>query len=1013
MRLKKQLFLTTIILSLPLSGTVQAVTASDINNDDKPVKTSMRLPNEGRSDLQELITRVDSQTNTPSNDVKESDTTQSTDAASSAVKTESQPTQSSSKSTTSVIEKKAQSTNHPQLKATTPITGTYGTSNYTLDLDTGVLTFDGGVLATGKMTTSSEFINYYDQIKEIKFINNVSLPANARVMFAGLSHLEKFDSANLDTTAVTDMSNMFDYTGGMDFELDLAHFNTSAVTNMSNMFYRSQATMLDLSHFNTSQVTNMNAMFYGSEATTLDLSNFNTSQVTDMSYMFAHSEVMALDLHHFNTSHVTDMRNMFDGSEATTLDLSNFNTSHVTDMRNMFNGSRTTTLDLSTFNTSKVTDMSYMFCASITTNIDLSSNFDTSGVTDMAGMFNSTNITTLDLSKFNTSKVKDMTGMFMGSRATSIDLTGSFSTVAVTTMADMFNYSMATTLDLTNFDTSQVTNMRYMFYGARALTLDLSHFTFNSNCDVGYMLSYALFWKLTLGSNQQFNNNAYITDPSKGASIPGTNQYVSGTQWQIVGSGSDHQPAGAKISGSNIPSDTRTEKTTYVWEHVEKWRGVNGNSPWYLNPDTGVLTFYRSEDSSPTALAESVSENLNHASRTEDLLSKVTEIRFEDEVAAPEDSTLLFGYLENLTSFDAANLDTSHVKNMTEMFANDRALTSLNLQSFNTEEVEDMTMMFFMTPSLTMLNLSSFDTSHVKSMSAMFGMTGFKHLDLSHFNTSNVEEMQAMFVASSLETLDISSFDLSALKDLPEDKYGLGTISPVALMFSSMKAIDPESDQGSNLWQVKLGEKTIFPADPGFDAAPASGTAIPGTSYVTNDAAWQIVGNGSVFNPKGNKVTTTEMWHNATRPVTYVWANKNQSGPSIASVDNINFGELNLANTALTPSAINMATGQLKLSDLDGGDYQVTISQADNWDIAGGATISSENLPIKYGDTSLAGGATSFVSGNETIAEKNIKFNHDSSKLFSLDLRGSANLQAVLGKSLTTTLTWTLSDTPE
>ncbi|MDI6668153.1 BspA family leucine-rich repeat surface protein, partial [Leuconostoc falkenbergense] len=129
------------------------------------------------------------------------------------------------------------------------------------------------------------------------------------------------------------------------------------------------------------------------------------------------------------------------------------------------------------------------------------------------------------------------------------------------------------------------------------------------------------------------------------------------------------------------------------------------------------------------------------------------------------------------------------------------------------------------------------------------------------------------------------------------------------------------------------------------------------------------------------------------------------------SVDNIEFGEVNLNNTALRPSATNMATGNLKLGDLEGA-YQVTVSQASDWAIAGGTTISSEDLPIKYGDTSLAGGTTSFVSGNETTAEKNIKFNHDSSKSFSLDLRGSANLQAVLGKSATTTLTWTLSDTP-
>ena len=65
-------------------------------------------------------------------------------------------------------------------------------------------------------------------------------------------------------------------------------FDTSAVTNMSNMFiYCEKITTIDLSNFDTSSVTNMSSMFNGCRnITTLDLSNFNTSAVTNMSSMF-------------------------------------------------------------------------------------------------------------------------------------------------------------------------------------------------------------------------------------------------------------------------------------------------------------------------------------------------------------------------------------------------------------------------------------------------------------------------------------------------------------------------------------------------------------------------------------------------------------------------------------------------------------------------------------------------------------------------------------------------------
>ena len=53
MRIKKSLYIIIITLLMTLSGPLQAVTASQLaEKDDNQETTTMRLPNEGRSDLQ-------------------------------------------------------------------------------------------------------------------------------------------------------------------------------------------------------------------------------------------------------------------------------------------------------------------------------------------------------------------------------------------------------------------------------------------------------------------------------------------------------------------------------------------------------------------------------------------------------------------------------------------------------------------------------------------------------------------------------------------------------------------------------------------------------------------------------------------------------------------------------------------------------------------------------------------------------------------------------------------------
>ena len=69
---------------------------------------------------------------------------------------------------------------------------------------------------------------------------------------------------------------------------NVSNLDTSQVTNMSNMFYACMGlTSLDLSNFDTSKVTNMSDMFGGCMGlTSLDLSNWNISKVRDIGSMF-------------------------------------------------------------------------------------------------------------------------------------------------------------------------------------------------------------------------------------------------------------------------------------------------------------------------------------------------------------------------------------------------------------------------------------------------------------------------------------------------------------------------------------------------------------------------------------------------------------------------------------------------------------------------------------------------------------------------------------------------------
>ena len=172
--------------------------------------------------------------------------------------------------------------------------------------------------------------------------------------------------------------------------------------------------------------------------------------------------------------------------------------------------------------------------------------------------------------------------------------------------------------------------------------------------------------------------------------------------------------------------------------------------------------------------------------------NQLTKIKFDSGVIANQNSTGLFYGLTNLRSIEGlANLDTSNVTNMRQMFQDSSNLTELDLSKLNTAKVTDMYGMFYGCSNLKSIDLSSFDTSAVIDMRRMFdGCKEMVNIDVSHFNTSNVTTMSEIFCrCEKLEELDLSNFDTLNVTD-------------VSWMFescNSLKTIDVSNFNTSNV----------------------------------------------------------------------------------------------------------------------------------------------------------------------------------------------------------------------
>ncbi|MGO3547299.1 MAG: BspA family leucine-rich repeat surface protein [Leuconostoc falkenbergense] len=927
MRIKKSLYIIIITLLMTLSGPLQAVTASQLaEKDDNQETTTMHLPNEGRSDLQELVQRVATEEKTSSNKVDNSESNEPTikkEATNGETNTAEKDNQKST----------VQASPRPAPRAVVA-TGTNGGCDWSYDDVTKTLTFTksssgDGKLVAGKIGMMSGYSGYRTAVTKIVFDGPVIAPDNCTELFYAQY-----------------LPNVTNIEG-------LSSFDTSNVTNMTNMFNGSKVTHLDLSSWNVDKVTTFTSIFYGTKLQSLNLSNWGENRIATN----------------------VNMQDLFGSStDLTDLNLTNFSTVNVVNTRYMFHTlSSLKTLDLSSFDMRSVTNNSTMFTDTVNLwKLTLGPNATLPSDPDLpqapaAG----TTITDDGKNYITTAAQWQAVGSGTIHNPTGVHLTSS---------AEMWlaGAPRPETYVWTH------TNLLTGIHGTSPWTL---------NPDTGELI----YGSGTFQNAQTVvaNLESYDVDPDIVTSISFT--------------GTVNLPANATSMFSGLDNLTAFDATNSYTDNVTNMS--------YMFNGSGVTTL-----------------NLSGWD-----VDKVTTFQY------------MFNGNDKLTTLNLANWGVDRTAtnvNMRSMFENTVSLTSLNLTNFKTTNVTEMPRLFWQT-GLTDLDLSDWDVTKVTTLGSMFyntqlattnlsnwgvGRTAtdvsmrwmfyncqtLTNLNLTNFKTTNVTNMESMFFGTALTNLDLSGWDVTQVTTFERMFYDFAKLTTLNLSgWNTSGATVTNMFAGtSRLWKITLGENIKFSTDPSFRSAPAAGTTIPGTSYKTTAASWQVVGTGTEFNPKGAMVTTTQMYADRTEPVTYVWANEAVVPiPAINTISSLNFGTLGASDffNGNSPLATNMSTGSVALKDLDNSTtYNVTVAQTSDWATDGeSATIARSNLKIKYGANDLSTGASSFWSGTSATATKNVAFNHDTTKNFSIWLNPNAVLSTnLLGKQLESELTWTLSETP-
>ena len=217
-------------------------------------------------------------------------------------------------------------------------------------------------------------------ITDISYLASDDTLSTCNSMFMSCENLKSINLKNLNTSNVTDMSQMFYKDNSLEGELDVSSLNVSKVNTLEYTFANCEKlTSINLTGWNnTNNLNNMNTMFFKClELVEIKgLESLVTKEVTTMKSTFnLCKKLTSLNINNWDTSNVTSMLNLFSNVTASEIILNKWNINKTTSLQGMFIKSTTKLIDISNFNVSgKNTTAMFMDLPS-TTVVKVGSNF--------------------------------------------------------------------------------------------------------------------------------------------------------------------------------------------------------------------------------------------------------------------------------------------------------------------------------------------------------------------------------------------------------------------------------------------------------------------------------------------------------------------------------------------------------------------------------------------------------------------------------------------------------------
>ncbi|MEI0566328.1 BspA family leucine-rich repeat surface protein, partial [Brachyspira pulli] len=118
---------------------------------------------------------------------------------------------------------------------------------------------------------------------------------------------------DIDTSLITDMSNLFHESLRKDFE-GIEKWDTSNVTDMLGMFSKANKFNQPLNNWNTSKVINMEVMFYYASSFNQNINSWNVSEVKYMNDMFFAAESFNQSIENWDINKYCDIKDIFSSS---------------------------------------------------------------------------------------------------------------------------------------------------------------------------------------------------------------------------------------------------------------------------------------------------------------------------------------------------------------------------------------------------------------------------------------------------------------------------------------------------------------------------------------------------------------------------------------------------------------------------------------------------------------------------------------------------------------------------